>query len=42
MNKGILYQFDVVMSQILKSIKNDDKNCWFARRSTVPSHYILT
>jgi len=29
-NKGTLYQFDVVMSQILKSVEGDDKNCWLA------------
>jgi len=30
-NKGTFYQFDMVISRILKSVK-DDKNYWLARR----------
>jgi len=42
MNKGPLYQFDVVIPQILRSVEDDNKNYWLTRRTTVPSHYILT
>jgi len=31
-NKGTFYQFDMIMSRILRSVKDDDKNYWLARR----------